>query len=259
MDKVISLMDLSRGTIRQLQDESALFCASTARFCKELHFDQLSVCLAPYARKLSYGVPDVYVPLARLGQDVMTSSRSKVLYRAGFKSPADLVQASATDLAVVLKRDLPHTSQRPTEASMKPAAVAPAAGAGAAVAGSGRAGRGQQQQHGLDVDEQLANAACLRLAKRLQQRAAQRIKEEHILHTILLQSSGAAAVEGGNSLREGRYALEAEQETEQEWEPGTQEEEQVERQRTDNLFYPVAAFRESGPVSGAVEDQEMGM
>ena len=170
LDSVLKEMELTRGEIRKLQEDAALFCRTTVTFCRELNWKLLAAVLSPYSEQLNYGVPDELLELARLGLDLMSSERARVFYRAGLRTMADVATADQSFIARTLIDALPVDSDRPTNAQRM---LVPHADGG---------GRAKKER---DIDEERTGASIRALVNRLQRRAAQCIQEKNSLSALL--------------------------------------------------------------------------
>ncbi len=181
LDSVLALMQLSRGETRKLQEDAALFCRTTVTFCRELNWRLLAACLTPVSEQLNYGVPDELLELARLGLDLMSSYRARTLYKAGFKTPSDIVAADQASLAGILELALPVDNERPVGTLSR-------TGAGSESSRNDSSGGDLASASGGNK----ASEACRRLADKLQRRAAQYIHNRNSL-SALLQQEGIIA------------------------------------------------------------------
>jgi len=110
--------------------------------------------------------------LARLGLDIMSSTRARVFFTAGLTTLLDIVTAEQAFIVRTLTDALPVDSDLPTNPGR----------------GGGR--RNQVQREAEDV---LTDDSINRLAHRLQVRAAQCIKDKNSL-TALLREEGVEGI-----------------------------------------------------------------
>ena len=67
---VSQLMYIERGQTQTLQKDSSIFCSLIVIFCKRLHWNLLSGAIESLSSRLSRGVSDDVLPLARLGSEL---------------------------------------------------------------------------------------------------------------------------------------------------------------------------------------------
>ncbi|KAG1663141.1 Helicase POLQ-like [Nymphon striatum] len=89
--------DLHRGLIQNLTQSSASFASCVLRFCQELEeFWAYQDLMPAFVKRLSYCVTMELMPLMDL--PAVKKGRAKLLYKAGYKTLADVASASAAEI-----------------------------------------------------------------------------------------------------------------------------------------------------------------
>lgn len=101
LNKVNDLMKAERGQIQNLQRDASIFCAMLVAFCQKLNWPMLAAALDSMTSRLSLGVSEDIIPLARLGTE-LTASRCRALLKSGIKTPSDILRAGRVTVANVL-------------------------------------------------------------------------------------------------------------------------------------------------------------
>ena len=188
LDRVIEKMDLTRGAIRQLQLDAAIFGRVTCVFCMQLNWNLLSSCLEPFLKRLSFGVPEELLPLARLGSELMPSRRARDFVRVGIKNPMDLASADVDKITSILIREIPYESGKPLSASFVSSDRAKSLLKNKYKDGGNSSKSISTKQEMNDEDEmRLTKYSCERLARKLKKAASDSIIEENSLAALLAE------------------------------------------------------------------------
>lgn len=110
MTKILSFFStLSRGQLQQLQKDSSTFCSMLTLFCMKLNWKTLAAVLSDYQSKLLYGTMNTdLLPLVRIGGEILTNSRAKILLDHGVKTPQDILKCHPNLLAKWFESSLPY-------------------------------------------------------------------------------------------------------------------------------------------------------
>jgi hypothetical protein len=99
---------VSRGQLQQLLQDATTLCGMLVVFCDALNYDPLCSVLSDLQTRLCYGIKSKDIlPLMRLGSEVMSVSRARVLVKAKIESPKDLLTVSPEHIAQILLQSLP--------------------------------------------------------------------------------------------------------------------------------------------------------
>jgi len=102
--KVTRLVKSERGEMQALQKNASIFCAMLVVFCQKLNWPMLAAALDSVTGRLSLGVAEDILPLARLGTE-LSAARCRALLKSGIKSPTDILRVGRDALAKILVRE----------------------------------------------------------------------------------------------------------------------------------------------------------
>jgi len=118
LQKLEKVVNVDRGKLQNLQKEAASFCNMIVVFCKKLNWTFLASAVSPFADRLSFGVHDELVPLARIGSE-MPSFRARVFFQNGIRSPSELIDTDKETIVDILMSIIPFENDNPFNAASK--------------------------------------------------------------------------------------------------------------------------------------------
>ena len=101
--QVTRLLKAERGEMQALQKNASVFCAMLVVFCQKLNWPMLAAALDSVTSRLSLGVGEDILPLARLGSE-LSATRCRALLKSGIKTPTDILRGGRATVANVLVR-----------------------------------------------------------------------------------------------------------------------------------------------------------
>lgn len=110
MARVLSFVSsINRGQLQQLQKDASTFCGMITLFCYKLNWKSLAAALKDFQPRLFFGTYNTeLLPLVRIGSEIVTTSRAKVLFEHGIKTPQELIRCDQYQIAKWLEAALPY-------------------------------------------------------------------------------------------------------------------------------------------------------
>ena len=101
LHQVCAAFCVPRGQLQGLQDASGRFASMVATFCERLGWQDLAALISKFQSRVAFGVRGEIVEL--MAVPFVKAGRARALYKAGFRTPQALAEATPAELALALE------------------------------------------------------------------------------------------------------------------------------------------------------------
>ncbi|KAF5748241.1 DNA polymerase theta-like isoform X1 [Tripterygium wilfordii] len=98
--EVCEAFKVSRGMVQALQENAGRFASMVSLFCERLGWHDLEILVSKFQNRVSFGVRAEIAELTTI--PYVKGSRARALYKAGFRTPLAIAEASVPEIAKAL-------------------------------------------------------------------------------------------------------------------------------------------------------------